>query len=429
MNRSFIVLWATALLAAVPWADAQQDPHIGYIFPAGAQQGTALEITVGGEYLADTKEALISGDGIQARVIGHAAPFSERRLQMVKRKLQQISELRSSGRAAEEEGGKEGSKPFALMAAKAEDEFRTCASGLGLDDPSLRGFAQFRVVLSDPKRQPNAQISEMVTLYLTLSPTAEPGERILRLRTPSGVTNPLYFHVGNCREYREREPNDQAPDAGALSGKVMDMEVSNLESLPVVLNGQVMPGDVDRFRLDLNKGTRLVAAVSARRLVPYLADAVPGWFQATLALSDANGNEMAFEDDFRFTPDPVLYYEVPESGQYVLEIRDSIYRGREDFVYRIALGEEPFVTGIFPLGGPAGAKADVSVTGWNLPVATASLDTDGRSPGIHALPVSSGSWAGVSHNGKKVWKNTIERGKKNEEITDNHLFAFNIDGF
>jgi hypothetical protein len=31
--------------------------------------------------------------------------------------------------------------------------------------------------------------------------------------------------------------------------------------------------------------------------------------------------------------------------------RDALYRGREDFVYRIAIGELPFVTDIFPLGG------------------------------------------------------------------------------
>ena len=50
----------------------------------------------------------------------------------------------------------------------------------------------------------------------------------------------------------------------------------------------------------------------------------------------------------------MLYYEIPEDGEYVVEIKDSIYRGREDFVYRITLGELPFVTSIFPLGGPAG---------------------------------------------------------------------------
>jgi hypothetical protein len=39
----------------------------------------------------------------------------------------------------------------------------------------------------------------------------------------------------------------------------------------------------------------------------------------------------------QFHPDPVLYYEVPADGHYDLEIKDAIYRGREDFVYRITL--------------------------------------------------------------------------------------------
>ena len=382
-----------ALIAAVPLARAQSDPHIGYIFPAGARQGTAVEITVGGENLAGTKEALVPGGGLEIRIIGHAAPFSDRQLGMVNRKMQQIGELRSSGRKASEEGSKGRGMSYGLMAAKAADEFRTSASGLGLDDPSMKGYSQFRKVLANPKRQPNAQISETVTLFVTLSPGAEPGERELRLRTPSGVTNPLYFHVGRHREYREREPNDRKPDGGVLKGKVLDMEVSNLESLPVVLNGQILPGDVDRFRFDADKGTRLVATVSARSLVPYLADAVPGWFQATLALSDAKGNEVAYVDDFRFAPDPVLCYEVPESGEYVLEIKDSIYRGREDFVYRISLGEEPFVTSVFPLGGRVGSAAKVEVSGWNLPVSEATLELKGKRPGIRQVPVSGGRWS------------------------------------
>ena len=126
----------------------------------------------------------------------------------------------------------------------------------------------------------------------------------------------------------------------------------------MVLNGQIMPGDVDRFAFKARKGKRLVAAASARDLIPYLADAVPGWFQAALTLYDPNGNEVAYADDYRFRPDPVLFYEVPADGQYVLEIQDAIYRGREDFVYRITLGELPFVTGIFPLGGRPGHAGD-----------------------------------------------------------------------
>ena len=44
-------------------------------------------------------------------------------------------------------------------------------------------------------------------------------------------------------------------------------------------------------------GQRLVFALSARELIPYLPDAVPGWFQAVLALYDAKGNEIEFVDD------------------------------------------------------------------------------------------------------------------------------------
>jgi hypothetical protein len=50
---------------------------------------------------------------------------------------------------------------------------------------------------------------------------------------------------------------------------------------------------------------------------------------------------VAFADDYRFNPDPVLFFEIPENGDYELEIRDAIYRGREDFVYRIAVSERP----------------------------------------------------------------------------------------
>ena len=47
--------------------------------------------------------------------------------------------------------------------------------------------------------------------------------------------------------------------------------------------------------------------------------------------------------------------------------RTRVFRGREDFIYRMALGELPFVTGIFPLGGKAGEATRVAMQGWNLP--------------------------------------------------------------
>ena len=80
-----------------------------------------------------------------------------------------------------------------------------------------------------------------------------------------------------------------------------------------------------------------------------MADAVPGWFQAAaLTLRDPSGRELAFAGSYRFQQDPVWHYEIPRDGRYVIEIADSVFRGREDFVYRLALGELPLVAGPFP---------------------------------------------------------------------------------
>jgi len=114
------------------------------------------------------------------------------------------------------------------------------------------------------------------------------------------------------------------------------------------LNGQILPGDVDRFRLHANQGSQWVIKAHARTLIPYLADAVPGWFQAVVTLYDDQGKEVAYADDDRFHPDPVLCYTLPKTGDYELEIRDAIYRGREDFVYRIEVGEPSSVVPMVP---------------------------------------------------------------------------------
>ncbi|GAH88430.1 unnamed protein product, partial [marine sediment metagenome] len=224
------------------------------------------------------------------------------------------------------------------------------------------------------KRQRNAQLAEMVLIEVTIDPGASPGDRELRLGTPLGLTNPMCFQVGTLPEIGEQEPNDPEEFAYLPKGPPID--------LPMVLNGQIMPGDIDRFRFRAKRGQQLVIETHARRLVPFLADAVPGWFQVTVALYNAEGREVAFADDYRFHPDPVLFYQVPGDGEYELEIRDSIYRGREDFVYRVAVGGLPFITQTFPLGGQTGVSTVADIEGWNLPTKRLQLDTQPGEDGI-----------------------------------------------
>ena len=175
------------------------------------------------------------------------------------------------------------------------------------------------------------------------------------------MSNPLVFHVGQLPEVSRkpmitRHLQVLGKEELALR-KRPDSEVEERITLPCTVNGQIASGEVNRYRFKARKGQRLVISTQARQLIPFIADAVPGWFQPVLALYDANGKEVAYDDDYRFKPDPVIFYEVPKDGEYVLAIYDAIYRGREDFVYRVTIGELPFVTSIFPLGGRAGDPA------------------------------------------------------------------------
>jgi len=368
------LLWLATLLASFSAARAQQGPpHIGYVYPAGGQRGTTFQVTVGGQYLTNANLVSFSGEGIQATVLGEI-------------KLPPM-----------DEGGKLRDRLRALM-------------GAARDDAQEKEVAEiekklYQIYIMEARRRIPA-ISDSILLEITLDPDAEPGPRELRLQTPRGMSDRLAFFVGTLPEFYEPEPvlPPEPKDARAATGAGPIRQILDI-TLPAVVNGQIIarepnqpsweadrftPGDADRYRFEARKGQRLVIAASARELIPYLPDAVPGWFQATLTLYDANGKELAYDDDYRFHPDPILFYEVPEDGQYVVEIKDAIYRGRPDFVYRMAIGELPYVTSIFPLGGPAGASTTVELNGWNLPIDKVTMDAKDKAAGSYPISVRKG---------------------------------------
>ncbi len=365
MNRTARVIHYALLgfLAIATPVLAQQEPHVGYVYPAGGQQGTTLEVTFGGQYLDGASRVYVSDDGVEATVVEHDKPLTQRQANVLRQKLQDAKLSLQPGR-----GGRFGSR--------SAPNFDEIANELDVSAKDLQKLMEARKKLNDPKQQPNPQIDERVTVKVALSGDVAHGLHELRLMTDRGLSNPINFYVGDLPERLESEPNDKSPD-------------SVIDTLPAVVNGQILPGDVDRFEFEAQKGQRLVVAASARELIPYLADAVPGWFQATLALLDSDGNEVAYVDDFQFHPDPVLFYEIPEDGAYTLEIKDAVYRGRQDFVYRIALGELPFVTSVFPLGGREGQQTAVELEGWNLPKRTISLDNPSATTTVREVSVRS----------------------------------------
>ncbi|HEY3331499.1 MAG TPA: PPC domain-containing protein [Capsulimonadaceae bacterium] len=357
-----LLILTLVLLAAYPLvADAQQIGHVGYAFPAGARQGATVSVTVGGQFLASAKSVYASGEGVKGTVTGYTQPIKMKEAKAL------FDQLELAYKRMRADGVRVGYPSIDNLPA-----LQRIAKEAGVSDADLQALIVFRRNQKDTKRQPNMQIAEMVTVEVKVDEHASPGPRDLRLITATGLTNPVRFIVGRLPEFQEATKDDTSNELG--------------DTLPVLINGQVLPGSVDHYTFRATKGMHLVVDMQAQSIIPYLADAVPGWFQGSIALFDPKGEQIAFADHNLFHQDPVFYVEIPADGKYRLDVRDALYRGREDFVYRVTIGETPYLTGIFPLGGPAAAKTDVALYGYNLPEPVIALSPT-VNPGV-SLPIS-----------------------------------------
>jgi len=360
--------------------------YIGFVYPAGGQQGTTFRVRLGGQGLHGINGAYVSGTGVKAIIVEYNKKMNPQEVQLLNEQLRELK----------------------------------------FEPPETPDLAITNMIERIQKltrehvlQTACASIANIVIVEVSIEPDAAPGLREIRVTTPRGVSNPLVFNVGQVPEYSaepmvtcplvilgkeelslRRKKRDVAKQGGSemmmteepmmmgSAGAQSDLDDEEVSvNIPCIMNGQIAAGTVDRYRFAAKKGQKLVISAQARELIPFLADAVPGWFQAVLVLCDAKGKELAYADDYYFKPDPVMLFEVPEDGEYLLAIYDAIYRGREDWVYRITIGELPFVTSIFPMGGRVGEATKVAVRGWNLEKTSLVLDMKNKEPGIYPITV------------------------------------------
>lgn len=351
-----ILVWA-GLLAMTGAAQAQQRPYIGFVYPAGGQQGTTVAIRLGGQNLGEVDRVLVTGDGISAKVVEYFPRMGNQEARLLR---EQFNECRKAARKGDADRA---TREIMDRIERRMDEYE--------NNPAC------------------ASICSLVFAEVTIAPDAAPGAREIRVASRSGVTNPMMFRVDQFPEFsrpamKSAMKSVLGKEEQALRKRPPEEE-EQVVKLPCTVNGQIASGEVNRYRFQARKGQRLVLVTYARQLVPYIADAVPGWFQPVLSLRDSAGKEVAYDDDFRFKPDPIIYYEVPEDDEYVLSVSDAIYRGREDFVYRVTISESPYLTGIFPLGAQPGAIPEIQLSGWNLEEAGLTPPPRDAEPGIYWL--------------------------------------------
>jgi hypothetical protein len=219
-------------------------------------------------------------------------------------------------------------------------------------------------ITAQPKR--NASLSEDQpglrvpgVFVVSIAHDVPPGVYDVCAAGPIGVSNPRAFAVGTWREMPE-EPGNDAPERA--------MRVP-LES---VVNG-LAGGNVPHwFRFIAARGQRVVIDIWAQR--------VDSRMDATLVVSDATGRELARNRDYTGR-DPLVDLEIPADGQYTVMVYDCVYRGGDDYPYRLVVSTTPHLDFALPPSVKPGAPATATLFGRALPQAihAPNVRVNGRS--------------------------------------------------
>ena len=321
------IIATITLCAAASGLFAANDPYVGYIYPAGMQRGTTNRLVIGGQMLWGEKTAHFSNPGIHVLNIERVPNFSPP-TGMQRKHLKRWLDGIAAGQTEEP--------------PKPDDphlnEWRTNIWWSALNTLDIGQLAIVEHDLYTPRNslQSTPSLRQMLLVTVTVDANAKPGWGTLSISGQNGISAPRPFIVTTLPHVAEPlYVPPHRPQPGPSTADIRDCDGA-------ILDGQIMPGSTDAFRILLAGGKRYVFNVTARELQPYIGDAVPGFFNASITLKDLRGRVVAQADDYsRFIPDPVMEFTPPDDGEYRLEIHDVLYRGRADFVYSIKVRRNP----------------------------------------------------------------------------------------
>jgi hypothetical protein len=191
------------------------------------------------------------------------------------------------------------------------------------------------------------------------------GPHLWRCATSQGVTASMKFVVGDLPELLEQEqegPQSPVP-----------------VRLPVTINGRIFPReDSDGWSFSAQQGETLTCELAARSLGSPLQGVLE-------LLPPGEGKVSELHHSTSQEGDPVLCFTAPQSGTYTVRVRDAAFGGGQPFVYRLSVFKGRPVQSVFPLGGRAGAQAELTLHPLGGGSPEKRLVSLPIAPGIHVL--------------------------------------------
>ncbi|HKS38745.1 MAG TPA: hypothetical protein VJW76_16240, partial [Verrucomicrobiae bacterium] len=223
---------------------------------------------------------------------------------------------------------------------KAGTTVEVSLTGSDLDDATQVLFSHSNIV-SKPKLLEATGKADPNGFSIDVAPDVPPGVYEARAAGRFGVSNPRAFVVGDLPEVTSPATNHTIAAAFAITPGT-------------IVNGRADPSAVDYFRFAAKKGQRILVECFAREIDSRMDEA--------MTVCDNNGKELE-----RSRRGNLLDFIAPADGPYILKVHDFIYRGGDDYFYRLTFGAGPHIDCIFPPSGLAGTKSKFDLYGRNLP--------------------------------------------------------------
>lgn len=236
--------------------------------------------------------------------------------------------------------------------AQAGTKVEVTITGIDLDDVDRLWFSDSRITATQKMTPPGEFEPEPNpvpnTFEVTIPADIPVGAVECRAIGRFGVTNPRFFAISRRSELKEPGGNNKPAAAADLP----------LES---IINGRLEPSSVDYYRVHLVAGQSIVIESWAGR-IDSRADLY-------LTVYAPDGREFA-RARMAEGRDPVLSLTASQEGAYVIGVRDLVYGGGPEFVYRLSAHSRPVALVVNPPVVQAGKRSTIEVLGFQLPGGT-----------------------------------------------------------
>ncbi len=204
--------------------------------------------------------------------------------------------------------------------------------GADLEDPSRLDF-------SHPGLKATAL--DGTRFKVAIASNTPPGIYDARHSGRFGRSNPRRFVVGTL-------PEVIAPSTNTSQAAAFELALNR------TCHGRLAARTFSWFQFKAKKAQRV--------LVECLADSIDSRLEPTLAVLDADGREWE-----RSRTGDALDFTAPADGTFFVRLTDFLYRGGDDYFFRVTLSTGPRIDYILPVAGVAGTKTNFTLYGRNLP--------------------------------------------------------------